>query len=87
MKSIFFLLLVTGCAAEQAATQCETVCDELVKQCSYEAFPSYDSCVQGCLYEEEQGSKTERASTCIQDAGCDTFKIIECEHAPGVDVE
>ena len=87
MRPLLFLLALAGCAKQQVATECDTICDELVKGCGYSAFPSADSCVQGCLYEEEQGSKTDRAAACIQDAACDTFKIIECEHAPGVDVE
>ena len=39
------------------------------------------------MYKTEQGVKMSRAESCILTAECDTFEIIECEHAQGVDVE
>ena len=88
MKALYLLILVmVGCGQPAEVTVCDSICDTLVKTCEYDAYPSYDSCVQGCEYNESQGAKVDRAATCIEDAECDTFKIIECEHAPGVDIE
>ena len=40
MRSLAFLLLFAGC--EQAAVHetCEAICDELVMNCAYEAYPT-----------------------------------------------
>lgn len=81
------LLALVACQESEENETCGTICDELVMACSYEAYPTRDSCMQGCLYKFEQGAKMERAETCILEAECDTFEIIECEHAQGVDVE
>lgn len=81
------LATLAGCAAEQKQETCEVICDELVLSCGYEAYPTRESCLQGCLYKTEQGAKMERAESCILAAECDTFAIIECEHAEGVDIE
>ena len=72
---LFFL----GCEAE-AEVPCETLCDELVKTCEYKAFPEYDSCVSGCLYDEEAGGQSEALRDCVLDAACDTFAVVECEN-------
>lgn len=81
------LLMLLGCEQKVENQTCENICEELVFNCSYDAYPSKDSCMQGCLYKFEQGAKMERAETCIMEAECDTFEIIECEHAEGVDVD
>ena len=81
------LALLLGCEQKVENQTCENICDELVNSCMYDAYPTHDSCMQGCLYNTQQGARMERAETCILDADCDTFKIIECEHAEGVDVE
>ncbi|MFZ5481458.1 MAG: hypothetical protein ACOZNI_32150 [Myxococcota bacterium] len=76
------LLLLLACPGDASRDEtCEAICDELVMTCAYEAYPTHDSCLQGCLYEEEQGSNMGRAWQCIQAAECDTFAIVECEHA------
>lgn len=76
------ILLLLACA--DPPTPCDTICAELVLQCGYSAYPDLDSCLQGCGYEEEQGGRTEDASTCIEKANCDTFAILDCERRFGV---
>lgn len=78
------LLLLAACGgADERDEVCEVICDELVNTCAYEAYPTMESCLQGCLYDEEQGANMGRARQCISEAACDTFAIIECEHAVG----
>ena len=62
---------------------CADVCEELYQSCEYAAFPSYDSCIEGCAYNEEEGADMEQQLTCFQEAECDTFAIIECENQYG----
>ena len=94
MRALLFVALValsggtlSGCAQSEINETCDAICDELVFNCEYDAYPTKDSCVQGCLYKTEQGAKMTRAESCILNAECDTFEIIECEHAEGVDSE
>ncbi len=79
------LIAATGCADDKDAdATCNELCDLLVQECGYTAYPSKSSCAQGCLYNQEQGADIEGQLECIQDAdGCDTFAIAECEHAYG----
>lgn len=88
----FRLVLVVGpltlAACPKPLTQenlCEDLCFELVSDCQYEAFPSYESCMQGCAYDAEQGADVGGELQCVQAAECDTFAILECEHAYGLD--
>lgn len=62
---------------------CNDLCDALVIDCNYDAFPSYDSCLQGCLFDAEQGADVEGELVCVEGAACDTFAILECEHSHG----
>lgn len=78
----WFFLIVVGCETAEP-TACETLCDELVKTCEYTAFPEYDSCVSGCLFDEERGAKTEAMLECVVGAECDTFVVVECENEFG----
>ncbi len=73
------LLLVVSCAAEADRT-CEDLCAILVNTCHYEAFPTIESCEQGCQYDAEQGEDIAAQKACIEAAGCDTFAVVECEH-------
>lgn len=82
-----FFSMLSGCTAQEQEETCDTICDELVLSCEYEAYPTRESCLQCCLYKTQQGAKMERAESCILNAECDTFEIIECEHAEGVDIE
>jgi hypothetical protein len=75
---IVWLLVLWGCGNE--ASTCQSICDELVTTCSYEAYPSYDSCLQGCEYDAEQGADVEAKQECVAGAECNTFVIVECEH-------
>lgn len=78
---LFFLAFFSCETAEPEA--CETLCDELVKTCEYKAFPEYDSCVTGCVYDEEQGGKSEELLSCVLNAECNTFAVVECENDYG----
>ena len=62
---------------------CADVCKELYQECAYAAFPSYESCIEGCAYNEEEGADMETQLECFQGAECDTFAIIECENQYG----
>jgi hypothetical protein len=63
-----------------ATSSCEELCSILVVECKYSAFPSKDSCLEGCAYNEEEGTDIEGQLACVQEASCDTFEILECEH-------
>lgn len=79
------LLLLLGCPGE--ATSCDSLCNHLVLQCGYAAFPDLDSCLQGCGYEQEQGGRIDDELRCIETASCDTFAILDCERRFGVQAE
>ncbi|MDP2315685.1 MAG: hypothetical protein Q8P41_22495 [Pseudomonadota bacterium] len=78
---ILFLLLACGAAAEKET--CESLCDVMYKECEYGAYPSYESCLQGCAYQQSEGGNVEGELVCIEKAECDTFAILECEHKFG----
>lgn len=86
MAPMFLPLLsaLFGCPAPQSSI-CQDLCVELVTNCEYAAFPSLESCLQGCEYNASQGVDVEAESACITDAACDTFAIIECEHTYGLE--
>lgn len=93
MRSIALLLLPAiglvvgvGCTGSGAARgPCDDMCRELVQTCGYAAFPDLQSCIDGCTYNETQGADIEGQTQCVLDAACDTFLIVECEHAYGLD--
>lgn len=64
-------------------SDCETLCDKLVLDCKYEAFPSLESCRDGCAYKEKNGADIGGELSCIEDAGCDIFAVPECENRFG----
>ena len=72
------ILLTVGCL-DAPEESCERMCDELVRNCSYLAFPGYSSCYQGCMYEAEQLVAVHALTECVIDAECDTFTIIQCD--------
>jgi len=81
-RAVLALLFVAGCeSAATPATPCGEMCDTLVRDCSYEAFPSFESCLQGCEFDQTNGRDTEGQKDCVQQAECDTFEIVECENA------
>lgn len=77
------LLLLLGCEEQAVETTCDTLCAHLVTECSFDAYPSMDSCVQGCAWQAEQGGDVEGEWACIEKAGCDAFGVLECEHKFG----
>ena len=81
------LFLFLACSGEVEKETCEELCDQLVQDCEYGAYPSYESCEQGCVYEESQGGDMRGLNQCVAKAGCDTFAIVECEHKFGVGTE
>ncbi len=84
---LLLLLTTTACEPESAANasaNCQDLCEQLVETCSYGAYPRFDSCLQGCAWYEEQGADVTGELACVQDAACDTFLIVECEHEYGL---
>lgn len=78
------MFVMMGCVTEVVDTPCENLCDELYRQCAFTAFPSYESCLEGCVYnEEELGSDTKAFLECVEGAECDEFTVMECEHQHG----
>lgn len=75
-------LLAMGCQGK-VETTCDLMCRELVQNCGIDAYPTLDSCRQGCNYAEEQGADVESQKQCVDDAACDPFLIVECENAYG----
>jgi hypothetical protein len=84
MRSLALLLLLAGCPATEESV-CSDLCVELVTHCEYAAFPSIESCNQGCNYAASEGADVEGEAGCVLAAECDTFEIIECEHAYGLE--
>jgi hypothetical protein len=86
MRAAWILLAVAACSKKTPeAKACEDLCDELVVGCAYEAYPSIDSCMQGCLYELSLGADPIGQLPCILEADCDEFAVVECEHEYGAD--
>jgi hypothetical protein len=81
-RALSILLVLASCGAPQD-TACDAVCSELVTTCDYAAFPSFASCQQGCGYWESEGVDVQAYLECVRDADCDTFALVECEHAYG----
>jgi len=74
-----------ACAVETEPSVCRDLCTNLHGTCGYEAFPTLDSCLQGCEWNAEQGADVGGQLLCVESADCDTFAILECEHAYGLD--
>ncbi|MEQ1565882.1 MAG: hypothetical protein ABMA64_09620 [Myxococcota bacterium] len=75
--------LLGSCATKLATTDCDLLCEELIEVCEVAAYPSAESCVAGCRYDYEQGADIAGERACVEQAACDTFAIVECEHAFG----
>jgi hypothetical protein len=84
---MILLIWLFGCAAEAEKETCELLCDQLYQTCEYGAYPSYDSCLQGCAFDASEGADVDGLQQCVEKAGCDTFGIVECTHKFGVDAE
>lgn len=81
------LIGVIACATEKATVEsaCNDLCNELQGTCDYDAFPDYRSCREGCAYYQEEGVDIEEQLSCVQDAECDTFAVLECENQYGLE--
>ena len=71
---------IAACNGEAAEETCDDMCRNLVQDCEYGAFPTLESCTQGCLYNQEQGADVVAEWECIEAAECSSFIIVECEH-------
>jgi hypothetical protein len=80
---VALLAPAVGCKPD-ATSLCQDFCVELVSNCAYDAFPSIESCQQGCEYNASQGADVDAQYDCVVEAACDTFQIIECEHQYGL---
>ena len=88
MKSVirlFALVALLACGGESEGSVCQDLCTQLTGTCDYDAFPDINSCMQGCEWNAEQGADIVGQTACVQSAACDTFAILECEHAYGID--
>lgn len=87
MKPVLPWLLLAACGSDgvQPGTPCHDLCTELVEECAYEAFPTFGSCLDGCAYGRDQGLDVRAELACVQDAACDPFAVVECDHAHGLD--
>jgi len=80
------LAFVAGCNQSSLSQDaCHDLCTELMTACDYDAFPNLQSCLSGCEWNVEQGADIDGQLTCVQAATCNTFEIMECEHAYGLD--
>jgi len=77
------LALAAGCFHPDTDAACEAMCGQLVTECAYEPYPSYDSCLQGCGYDVSQGVAVTWMADCVADAGCNPFPLLECQHTYG----
>jgi hypothetical protein len=78
-------IVLAGCGPKAASGPCNTLCAELVGTCDVAAFPDETSCLEGCLYDQDQGADVDGELTCVQAASCDLFAIVECEHQYGLE--
>jgi hypothetical protein len=84
MACAVLLLALASCASNATpVTACDQLCDELVDECDYPAFPDRTSCLEGCLYNESEGADTDAHLSCVEEAACNTFTILECENQHG----
>ena len=87
MRRLALGLLLTGCSGSGVGTDqtCDDMCRILVQDCGLAAFPDLGSCLDGCNYYDSEGADVEGQLQCVTDAACDTFLIVECEHAYGLE--
>ena len=85
MKYLCLLFFSLGCSSKSSSSgPCYSLCQELVQTCGYAAYPTFSSCEEGCAYYQEEGADIEGQLTCVQEAECSEFTVIECEHQYGV---
>ncbi len=73
--ALVLVAAAVGCKKESA---CQTLCNTMVNDCNYSAYPSLESCVQGCNYDEQQGVDIAAESTCLDKTSCDPIGAVEC---------
>ncbi|MCO4747278.1 MAG: hypothetical protein KC912_20940 [Proteobacteria bacterium] len=86
------VVALSACGGGESAVAlsgpCGDLCRDLVQECAYAAFPTMQSCYEGCVFAEEEGGDVQAQATCVEGATstgtCDTFAIVECEHAHGI---
>src|SRR5688500_8087711 len=85
MRPWLTLLLAVACNPDggTGGGDCADLCDVLVDECGYAAYPSNESCEQGCAYSASEGADIAAQKSCVESAECNTFEIVECEHAHG----
>ncbi len=84
--ALFAFLFTSACSGSGVAnSDCDNLCGELVSTCGYAAFPDLNSCLNGCAFYDENGADVGGQLSCVEDAACDTFLIVECEHEYGLE--
>jgi hypothetical protein len=73
----------SACPGPGPAAVCRDLCDLLVLDCGFAAFPDAMSCEQGCLYDVSVGGDPIGMHACIAEAGCDTPQVLACSRAYG----
>ena len=81
--TILLLWMSISCQPTPEYGICEDICKEVYSTCQFAAYPSFDSCLEGCFYNEEEGADMDAQYECFQEAACDTFEIVECENTYG----
>lgn len=79
--ALMTLLLIPALAAcrVQSNQACDRICENLVRECDFAAFPNLESCVQGCRNDVELGAQVLTLEACVQDARCDPFTVLRCD--------
>lgn len=83
MRWLLLSLLAACTTATDADEVCQAMCEDLVMTCEYAAYPSHESCMQGCAYARQEGANVKAEADCVAKAECDTFAIVDCEHKFG----
>ena len=84
MRAAWLVAMLVAACSNQEKGPCSDLCHELADKCDYAAYPSFSSCYDGCVYSQtERGADIPAQAACVQAAECDTFAIVECEHAHG----
>lgn len=76
-------LALAGCPGPSGPSVCADVCELMMVDCGYAAFPDVLSCQQGCGYEATEGASIHALYACLADAACDTPTVLACAHAYG----
>ena len=82
-----WILLAIACvtASEPLDPACIDVCEELVGVCAVAAFPDKSSCEDGCRFALQEGVDGAAYALCVEQAACDPFALVECEHTYGLE--